>query len=125
MGALKTFHAKTVHSLSDCEIPANSEFRPIQSLSEHEGYQSSSEVDKLLATFNRSDNNLAINTKTTSKKRRRRKKKTATEFKKDGADKDEGNVEEKRPEDGTNTVSDTNDSKKSDLIQVWSSADKP
>lgn len=74
--ALKTFHAKTVQSLSDCEIPANSEFRPIQSISEHEGYQSSSEIEKLLAKLNSSDNNLNLNIKTNGKKKRRRKKKT-------------------------------------------------
>lgn len=94
VSALKTFHAKTVQSLSDCEIPASSEFRPIQSLSEQEGYQSSSEVEKLLAKLNRSDNNIAANNiKTGNKKKRRRKKKTV-ELKKDPADKIEDNEED-------------------------------
>lgn len=88
--ALKTFHAKTVQSLSDCEIPVNSEFRPIQSISEHEGYQSSSEIEKLLAKLNSSDNNLNLNIKTNGKKKRRRKKKTpSVEVKTEGREEGE------------------------------------
>ncbi len=77
-GALKTFHAKTVQSFSDCEIPVSTEFRPIQSLSEHEEYQSSSEIEKLLDNLNKSDNNLNANHKVNTKKKRRRKKKNSS-----------------------------------------------
>ncbi|KAK7576591.1 hypothetical protein V9T40_012877 [Parthenolecanium corni] len=80
---LKTFHAKTVQSLSDCEIPASSDFRPIQSVSEHEGYHSSSEIEKLSQTHNKSDNNLNASNKLNKKKRRRKRKNLSSEFRVD------------------------------------------
>lgn len=80
--AVKTFHAKTVQSLSDCDIPKNSEFRPIRSVSEHEECQSSPEIEKLASKLTISENNLnATNliAKTNgAKKKRKRKKKTSS-----------------------------------------------
>lgn len=125
VSALKTFHAKTVQSLSDCEIPTSSEFRPIQSLSEHEGYQSSSEVDKL-AALNKSETNIAVNTKpNNNKKKRRRKKKTLTnELKKESTDKidDEDEDKEKLVEENaaslTHDLLENVDSNKTNLMKV-------
>ncbi|XP_065218842.1 phosphatidate phosphatase LPIN2 isoform X3 [Planococcus citri] len=114
ISTLKTFHAKTVQSLSDCEIPTSSDFRPIQSLSEHEGYQSSSEVDKL-ATLNKSETNVAVNNNnnkpSNNKKKRRRKKKTlSNEFKKESTDKIEDEDEDKEKTSDENPTASTHDS---------------
>lgn len=107
-----------MQSLSDCEIPASSEFRPIQSLSEHEGYQSSSEVEKLLANLNRSDNNIAVN-KTNNKKKRRRKKKTlSNEFKKETVEKIEDEEEKEHKLDDDNTIISYDSSENNDFKMI-------
>ena len=99
--AIKTFHAKTVQSLSDCDIPKNSEFRPIQTMSEHEEYQSSPEIEKLVSKLTISESNLNatnVSTKTNgAKKKRKRKKKLLST---------EGKVEEPGEEESRKTADD-------------------
>lgn len=85
---VKTFHAKTVQSLSDCEIPINSEFRPIQSVSEHEHEEchSSPEIEKLVSKSTLSEGPVKMNG--SKKKRKRRKKALSLEGKEELCEED-------------------------------------
>lgn len=83
---IKTFHAKTVQSLSDCDIPLSSEFRPIRSVSEHEECYSSPEVEKAVSKSTVPENIAKING--TKKKRKRRKKALSVEGKEEPYEED-------------------------------------